>query len=355
MAANTNAVVTHGKTIASATRTLSRQLNEFVKTSTSSTMKLCQEAERFGSLELSSLASHSQRLHEHIKQLASSLGVIHSQDSSEEEALATVKKMIKETHDTFKDGFGMWGTTLSSTCSEFCMKVEKTGFVAFGDVEQALKLMSQVVEGVLRDAFKFIEGERQAILNVKAVASEAANGEINRLRQQNETLTRMLETERVNANTAKNDLIQRISGMLGTFVSDRDSALRASIQSVQHDNQQGEKAMKSFLTKQDEALDSMDSEGTSVATTMEKRNGDAKRARDGAYKVRLLVMQLPFLTVVLQSLNTAKSSLSSGLSEMGTAVTGSIKTYSSKIQQQVQEMSAGCSDSEYVISLHHTD
>ncbi len=318
-------------------------------------MKLCQEAERFGSLELSSLASHSQRLHEHIKQLASSLGVIHSQDSSEEEALATVKKMIKETHDTFKDGFGMWGTTLSSTCSEFCMKVEKTGFVAFGDVEQALKLMSQVVEGVLRDAFKFIEGERQAILNVKAVASEAANGEINRLRQQNETLTRMLETERVNANTAKNDLIQRISGMLGTFVSDRDSALRASIQSVQHDNQQGEKAMKSFLTKQDEALDSMDSEGTSVATTMEKRNGDAKRARDGAYKVRLLVMQLPFLTVVLQSLNTAKSSLSSGLSEMGTAVTGSIKTYSSKIQQQVQEMSAGCSDSEYVISLHHTD
>ncbi|KAF9053710.1 kinesin 2 [Hymenopellis radicata] len=327
MAANTNAVVSHGKTIASATRTLSLQLNEFVKTSTSSTSKLCQEAKRFRSSELSLLASHSKRLHELIKQLASSLGVIHSQDTSEEAALAIVKKMIKETHDTFKDGFGKWGETLSSTCSDLCLNVEKTGLVAFGDAERALKLTSQVVEGVLRDAFKFIEGERQAILIVKAIASDAANGEINRLRQQNETLTRMLETERANADTAKNDLIQRISSMLSTFAADRDSALRASIQSVQHDNQQGEKAMKSFLTKQDQVLASMEAEGTTIATTMEKRNGDVKRARDGAYK----------------NLNTAKSSLTSGLSEMGTTVTGSIKTYSGKIQQQVQEMSAGCS------------
>lgn len=287
MASNTKAVVTHGKVIASANRNLSRKLDDFVKASSTNTSKLLREAEEFGSSELSSLASQSKRIHSHVQQLKEAMNVMAVQDSSEEEALDVVKQMLRETHETFRDGFGTWGATLSLTCTDLCARVEATGLGAFADAEKALKLMGQVVESVLRDAFKFIEGERQTILSVKSLASDAANAEIKRLRQQNQRLIQSLETERTAANAAKADLVQRISGMLGTFVVERDAALKASFQTIQRDNESGEASLKQFISKHDEVLESMESEGMAIAATMEKKNGDVKRTRDGAFKVSL--------------------------------------------------------------------
>ncbi|KIY61043.1 kinesin-domain-containing protein [Cylindrobasidium torrendii FP15055 ss-10] len=322
MAGNTKAVVTHGKTIATATRSLSRQLDTFLKTSSMHTSELSKDAKAFGSSELAQLATHATRLHQHIEKLKDKMGIIATQDKSEEEALKAVKQMISETHATLRDGFGAWGAELSRTCREKCEAVETTSAGAFVNAEKSLKMMGQVVESVLRDAFKFIEGERQGILRARDVVAAAANGEIQRLKAQNQKLMQLLDAERAGASAAKADLVSRISGMLGTFVNERDQALRAAVQPLVKENEVGQTAMKDFVTKHDEVLDEMESEGSTVSTAMEKKNGDVKRTRDGAFK----------------ALTGAKTSLGSDLANLNSSMTSSIDNYSDEIQHRARDM-----------------
>lgn len=337
MAANTKAVVTHGKTITTATRSLSRQLDAFVKTSSTHTSELSKDAKAFGSSELAQLATHSTHLHRHIEKLKDAMGVIAAQDKSEEEALKVVKQMISETHATLQDGFGAWGAELSRTCREKCEAVKATSAGAFGNAEKSLKMMGQVVESVLRDAFKFIEGERQGILRARDVTATAANGEIQRLKAQNQKLMQLLDAERAGASAAKADLVSRISGMLGTFVNERDQALKAAVQPLMKENEAGQTAMRDFVTKHDEALDEMESEGSTVSTGMEKKNGDVKRTRDGAFKVSLFTC-LRQLADSRQALTGAKTSLGADLANLNSSMTSSIDTYSDEIQHRARDM-----------------
>ncbi|KAK0450884.1 kinesin 2 [Armillaria borealis] len=329
MKSNAKVVVTHGKSIASATQLLSRHLDEFMNTSSANVSKLRQEAKQFGSSELSNLASYSQRIHGHLKWVQESLNDVRAQDDSEDEALAVVKKTMQETHETFKDGFGSWGANLSSSCVQLCARVEDTGVKAFGGLEKALKAMAQLVEGVLHDALQFIETERQGLLALQSLGSNAANAEIQRLHEQNEALTITIENERLRADKSKSELVQRISGLLGDFVMERDKGLRAAVKDVQTANEKGTGAMKEFIAKQDSTLNGMDSEGAKVATILEKRSGDVKRTRDGA----------------LKNLGQAKETVTMELSSLNANVSGSITSYSNTVQQQTQDMINSCSTS----------
>ncbi|KAK0459751.1 kinesin 2 [Desarmillaria tabescens] len=329
MQSNAKAVLTHGKNIASATQLLSRHLDEFMSTSSANVSKLRQEAKQFESSELSSLASYSQRIHEHLQQVQESLNDICGQDDSEDQALTVVKKTMQETHETFKVGFGSWGENLSSSCVQLCAKVDNVGANAFGGVEKAVKAMALLVEDVLRDALQFIEAERQGLLALQSLGSDAANAEIQRLREQNEVLTTMIENERINADKSKSELVKRISGLLGDFVMERDKGLRVAVKGVQIANEKGAGVLKEFIGKQDSALSDMESEGTKVATTLEKRSGDMKRTRDG----------------ILKNLNQVKETVTTELASLSTNVAGSISSYSNIIQKQTQDMVDSCSTS----------
>ncbi len=345
MKSNAKAVVTHGRSITSATQLLSRHLDEFMNTSSANVSKLRQEAKQFGSSELSNLASYSQRIHEHLKCVQESLNDVRAQDDSEDQALAVVKKTMQETHETFKDGFGSWGANLSSSCVQLCARVEDTGVKAFGGVEKALKAMAQLVEDVLRDALQFIETERQGLLALQSLGSNAANAEIQRLREQNEALTIMIENERLSAESSKSELVQRISGLLGDFVMERDKGLRAAVKDVQTANEKGTGAMKEFIAKQDSTLNGMDSEGAKVATILEKRSGDVKRTRDGALKVSLRFIEIIGFLISFQNLGQAKETVTMELSSLNANVSGSITSYSNTVQQQTQDMINSCSTS----------
>ncbi|KAK0228559.1 kinesin 2 [Armillaria fumosa] len=329
MKSNAKAVVTHGKSIASATQLLSTHLDEFMTTSSANVAKLRQEAKQFGSSELLNLASYSQRIHEHLTCVQESLNDIRAQDDSEDQALTVVKRTMQETHETFKDGFGSWGANLSSSCVRLCARVEDTGVEAFGGVEKALKVMAQLVDDVLRDALQYIKTEQQGLLALQSLGSNAANAEIQRLREQNEALTILIENERLSADKSKSELVQRISGLLGDFVMERDKGLKAAVKDVQIANENGTGAMKEFVAKQDSTLNGVNGEGAKMTTILVKRSGDVKRTRDGA----------------LKNLGQAKENVTTELSSLNANVSGSITSYSNTVQQQTQDMINSCSTS----------
>ena len=155
-------------------------------------------------------------------------------------------------------------------------------------MEGALKAIGLLVETMIREAREYIDSERESVLQAKALANTAANTEIGRLKEQNTLLTKLLEAEKLKAEKAKDELIQRVSGLLGEFTSARDRSLREAVSHVQAGNTQAEEEMTQFRKKHSDMMDGMVVRGGESTLSMERRSTEGKRTRDGALKVSFL-------------------------------------------------------------------
>jgi kinesin family protein 11 len=145
--------------------------------------------------------------------------------------------------------------------------------------------MGSLVDTVVRDTKEYIDSERESILQAKALANAAANIEIGRLREQNTLLAKLLESEKLNGEKAKDELIQRVSSLLGEFTSARDRSLREAVSHIQSGNTKAEAEMLQFGKKHDDTVDSLVAKGKQSAVSTEGRGAEGKRTRDGALKV----------------------------------------------------------------------
>lgn len=243
------------------------------------------ETKQFEAKELEVLAAHSERVDQQLQRIQEALTFIQAKDSVETEALGIAQNVLKETHETFRSGFGVWGETLRKTCNTVCKEVEMAGVEGFAAVELALKAMASLMESVIREAREYVEAERESVQDAKTLATMTAGDEIARLRQQNAILLRMLETEKTKADKAKDELIQRISGLLGEFIWERDRSLREAVGVVRNGDEEAEGRIGAFAGRHEEIMDEMQSRGTTVGTNLQRKAGEGKRTRDGAYKV----------------------------------------------------------------------
>lgn len=152
--------------------------------------------------------------------------------------------------------------------------------------------MGSLIDTVVRDTREYIDSERESVLQAKALANTAADAEIDRLREQNILLTKLLESEKLKADKAKDELIHRVSGLLGEFTSARNQSLREAVTHVQTDNARAEKDLQQFGTKHGEMVDSMVTKAEVSAMSIESSRTEGKRTRDGALKVCLSSLAL---------------------------------------------------------------
>ncbi|KAF8077927.1 kinesin 2 [Lyophyllum atratum] len=325
---NSETVLTQGTIISEASGTLSQKLDEFAKSSSQTILRVHTETKQFKTKELEALASCSSRIDKQLQSLQETLAVISTNDASEAEALRTAHNVIKETHTTFKTGFTAWSESLSKTCVETCRNLESVGAEAFGSIEVALTTMVSLINTVVQETSDFLDTELENVRQANTLAAEASSGEMNRLTQQNEALMKMLEVERLKGNKAKDELIQRVSGLLGDFTAERDRSLRDAVGVVQEGSRQGKEKLKVFMEKHVEMTDQMESDGVEVAHLLQRRRGEGKRTRDGALKM----------------LSTSKSEFGKGVEVMHSTVSGSVETYSKQVQRQTQSLSLSSSN-----------
>lgn len=267
-----------------------QEIDEFVQSSSRTIYKLCNDAKEFQIKELDALAANSSRIDEQLQIVQDALTVIQAKDASESETLGVVHKVITETHDTFKTGFGAWGEMLKKTCDVMVKDMDLVGIEAFTVMEGALKTMVSLVENVVREVTNHVDAERETTQQLKVLASEASKSEVTRLKRQNEELVKMLETEKIKGSKAKDELIQRVSSLLGDFTAERDRSLRDAVGGIQAGNSKGEEGIKSFGKKHGEIMEQMENDGMEVTEILQERSSEGKRTRDGAFKVNLFLL-----------------------------------------------------------------
>ena len=282
---NSHAVSANGTTIATSAHTLSQRLDDFVKLVSQSSLKLRNETQNFQSHELSTLASYTERVDQQVLRLQQALLSIQSSDASEAEALGVARKILGETHQAFKTSFGGWSERFKRTCEETIIGVKLAGVDALEAVEVELKTMGSLIDAVIHEARDHIDADIKIARTAETLTSESCSNEIARLRQQNETLVTLLERERVKADNAKDELVRRLSVFLGDFTVERDRSLREAFGAIENANQKRESETVLFSEQHGKLMEQIQKDGTEVQGQLQRRSGEGKRTRDGAFKV----------------------------------------------------------------------
>ncbi|KAG6900878.1 hypothetical protein C0993_009996 [Termitomyces sp. T159_Od127] len=329
---NSQAVLTQGAILSRSSETLSQKLVEFAKFSSQIISTFCTEVEDFEAKELETLAVNSAGLDDHMQHLTEALDLIHAKDTLEAKALEDVHQVMKEIQETFRVDFGVWGKTLTQTCKDVCRNLDSTAIAAFKSVEDALTSMLALVESVVESATDYITTERENIQKSNKMVVDVSQEEIARLKHQNEALIRMLNAEKTKGDKARDELLRRVSNLLGEFTTERDRSLRETANAVLESNHEAEEEMKELLKNHGESMEKIESVGVNAGKQLEQKRREGKRTRDGAFKV----------------INTTRVGFNDEVQELEKAISGSISSYSTQTQTHVDAMSLSCSTGKHM-------
>ncbi|KAF9227911.1 kinesin-domain-containing protein [Gyrodon lividus] len=319
---NIKAASSHGKSISNEVQTLSAKLDEFIKTAGHNTQNLRTEAKTYHTKGLETLTSHSERIDQQLQRIQDSLRVINVKDDVSVEALGIMQNTVKDSQETFKSSFAAWSDSLRTSsqtlCKELC-SANQSNFVA---VEDALKALGSLIDIIITEGLAFIKAEGESTLQAKALVDEMSRAEIVRLQAQNSLLAHTLETEKIRSERAKDELVQRVSGLLGEFVAAQDQELRETFGGVIKGNVKAEEEVGKFGQRHARLMTDTAARCAEVSTSFTRRGAEGKRMRDGAMK----------------TLGSAQGAFQDGLSAMQTSMATATTTYSGELQRHSQTL-----------------
>ncbi|KAF5365630.1 hypothetical protein D9758_003326 [Tetrapyrgos nigripes] len=325
---NSNAVTIQGNTLIAIYQAMFQTLDDFVGSSSQHSAKLHENVQLFHKDQSQSFSASSKRILQQLESIEQSLQHIRSRDSTETETMATVKKLLRETQETFNTGFVEWGQSLQKSYNGMHREVGKVASLSLGEAETALKAIYALLDGALQETSTFIDTERRALVEANSLTQETASREIARLKAQNEQLMQLVATQRLESAKAKDDLLQRMSSMLTDFVSKQDQGLQEGLASLQHGNSLAEQDMKTYAERHSGLVDVLDKQSDVFAGSLRRTGGESKRTRDGA----------------LKTLKTAESTIRTRLDETQQDISTSFEKYSKDLRAYTQATSKSSND-----------
>ncbi|KAI0636868.1 kinesin-domain-containing protein [Trametes polyzona] len=321
---NMKAVNAHSKTLTSETQTMSSKLDGFMKVASQHLTKVKAETEQLQAKEMEALSTISNRLKEQLEKVQESLQVIHSKEETAKDTIDTIRNTISEAQEHMRIGFTTYAEELRKHCETICQEAQASSLASCTAVEKAFQELGGLTEAIKQEALDFVATERKTLQEAKALADNTTNTEILRLRQQNVLLTRLLETERVEAKQSADALLKRIAGLLGDYTNERDRSLRETFSEMTESNSVAEHDMELLGQKQGQQLEAAVVRGSAWSEQLAKRGVEGKRLRDGGMK----------------ALNSARSSVQDGMTGVQEAVSSSTAEFTQELQGIIQSSDA---------------
>ncbi|KAF9264663.1 kinesin-domain-containing protein [Marasmius fiardii PR-910] len=325
---NSQAVEHHSNTIASATKTLSLNLDEFTETSTVRVTELRQSTQEFGTKGTKTLGACVRGIEKQLQAVNHALQSIHAHDSTEAQALDGYRKVIGKICDTLQTGSKKWEETITATNEEIHLQLDGALANIFSEFANVIRTLYTLLESVLSTTSKFVDSQCESVLAAHATANDLAQAEIVRLRKQNQELLQVVEQQKVESARAKDDLIQRVSGMLGDYVEVRDQNLREALLPMQRANESAIKSVGSFSEQHKTITSGIQGEGAAMSRQLEKAKTQSRAMTEESTKVTTATRES-----VKLSFANAKRKMSK-----------EVQSHSRDVQAQAEAMSSSCSE-----------
>ncbi|KAH9981274.1 P-loop containing nucleoside triphosphate hydrolase protein [Lactifluus volemus] len=285
---NVETVLTSGKALTSETQKFSAELDVFIKNTTQGLAKLRSDEEQYQAKELEILAGLTGRINEQILRV---------QDTA-----------VKEAHDSIRAVHSSWSDRLEQSSLSLRLDLEKSSTTGFQVIEKALNSMAVLIQSVIHETQEYMA--------------------IRHLKEQNAQLVRLLQQEKSKSERMKNDLVQRVSGLLNEFVAERDKSLEGAVARIKQENSQMESTLNDVTEQYSRKADDMLMRNQELGASFEKKGEQCKRLRDGAFK----------------SVSSVSDLVLEGFSNMQTLVTTSLSTYSTEITRQTHTLNSASAD-----------
>lgn len=282
---NTAAVSSNKDVISASTKALTQHLEEFYQFSAQSLSILQSEAKKMDTTEVTVLHEQAERIDQHLQRMQEAMELIRTQDSSESISLDAVQKVLGETHLLFAEESEIWRKDLQQTCARLFKTLDMTAKEVVAILETGLNDLNKVAHIIVQESQNYLEREQTVMLEANTLVNKAAAEEISHLRHQNDALTQVLARERICSARAKDDLLQRISGLLNEFTKERDLQLREAVELMQSRNAESEGAMSSFSSNHTSMWKDIESSSNAMESTLQRNRQHLKRARDYTFEV----------------------------------------------------------------------
>jgi len=234
------------------------------------------------------LTTRSKRIEERLRLLTESVAVIQSKDNAESNALQTVKTALQEAVESINTESVSWVEKWNGTFQQQRQALDALHDEGFFTLESSLTTLSTMIDDVANDVLQFAEAEKSLMQQAKILAEGASNAEIQRLRKQNQALVKLLDDEKLNAQKAQNDLLQRISGMIGDYMDERDRSLRQAVGLVHDENKRAREALSTFAADHESIMNSSHDKVVEMNSTLHEKSKECKRTSGVAFKVSLI-------------------------------------------------------------------
>jgi len=333
---NVSAVLNHGSSLSASTQKITTQLEAYLSNSSKTHANLLDEAKEFEAKEVKALQAFSNRISQQLDKMQQNIHAIQAHDRTESQALTDTRGAITAFAQTLKDELGAWQIELQKSTATILESASHAGRSAIEDAKKAILSLTGLVDTAARDVSQHIEHERKTISAATILAQEASTLEIKRLEEQNVTLAALLDSERIKSSRAKDELISRVSGLLGDFVNQRDQSLREAVGAVQSNTLDAADNMVRFSDNHGQAMENVAASASSSASAMQGCTNETKRLRDGSFKVSpLLHSNFSVLTLLRKTLESSKTNLSKTLSDSKSKLSHAADDFSDRVKGQM--------------------
>ena len=334
---NNSVAAEAGKLVQAYSQSLAEKLAESHQATLKTVSKLENESKKFQSTEQAALSEQGKKVEEHFKQAKDLFHRLKSQTAVEDQAVAELGKELEDTRQSLLATISSWSKEFQSSFKRLCDETRQTTDEQAAVLEEALSTLQTISKSSVNDTLAFIESQKSTLQEIRSSSSSTLTQEIERLKSQNQLLAELLVNERKVAETAKDELVARITSMLGDFVQKRNESLRFSVSNLQQSNQDVETLLEATCSKQVKSIDAAAQQGVEFQSTLAAKIKEDDDAADQAYEVRP-VFWSRILLISLQASSQVANAIESGLSQMRKTVSGSVATHTTWVQQRSQAM-----------------
>ncbi|KDQ09272.1 hypothetical protein BOTBODRAFT_191177 [Botryobasidium botryosum FD-172 SS1] len=333
---NLDAVSQQGSTIFDQAQELVAQLERFDEQHGEVLESLQSQVEKFHASESQLLSAQATLVEEELYKFFESIQKIHDEENAAAEVSDSLMVAISEASKSLKQSMATWEESLKEKCSSLVSELTAVWSREFSTATNALKGVADLVEKTVAQAQEHIDTEKAAISQAKASAELASSTQIARLQEQNELLTRLLDSEKSKSERVRDDLISQISTLLVNFTDGRDRSMRDAVGQIRTGIAESQRECEKFKEEHGELMDGVIENGEAMWECLEGyREDGAEMGKLGA-----------------EALSTLDTSVKTGFSKVLSDVSTSTSKFAVGITQQVERSDASNSIAFETIGRH---
>lgn len=271
--------------LASSSKAISESVEHYIQAAEDLQGAIRSQAANFSTTQAEQISVVSNQLDNQLQSFRQQFQGLAAGDEEEDNLFDGLQQELESAHSAFEEELAHWGEGVKETVQRSCREASTAVTQQNTDIGKAVDSLQAALDNIVQQARNFVQDQRQLLAEMKEYSNSQAASEIARLKKQNQMLNQVVANERNRANAAKDDLVQRVTGLLDTFLQERDESLKSAARELQRENDGLANATKAEAAKYGKTCEAAEGRIQAYDGRLQQGIRENKRKREEVSKV----------------------------------------------------------------------